>query len=188
MNTPLAHDHEELDEILRGFYVALDAGDVEESFNRLDLFWARLGIHIRAENLRLFPAILDALTANKESQSKGALTLDEARRCIAQLKGDHDFFMRELASAIKELRELRAARDDQSVENRLQDVRRRVAAIKSRLETHNELEEKHVYRWTDVLLSLPEQSRLAAQVKSEIENLLPRFMVADDDQLRSEKR
>lgn len=81
MKALLAHDHEELDRILRSLYAALDADDVEEGFKQLDLFRARLGVHIRAENLRLFPAILDALTADKQPQNENPLTLHEAVKC-----------------------------------------------------------------------------------------------------------
>jgi hypothetical protein len=56
----LERDHEELDGVLGELLLALDHGERDESFARLDLLWARLAIHIRAEHLCLFPAILDA--------------------------------------------------------------------------------------------------------------------------------
>ncbi len=48
---------------------ALHAGDVEASHTGLDLFWARLAVHIRAEHLQLFPAIIDRLTHTSSAQT-----------------------------------------------------------------------------------------------------------------------
>lgn len=109
MNSPLEHDHEELNKILRNLFTALDAGDAKESFRRLDLFWACLAVHIRAEHVCLFPAILRELNSSREQRCDGyAPSLNNAREAIAQLHNDHDFFMRELASAIKQMRDLHA--------------------------------------------------------------------------------
>ena len=177
----LEHDHEELGGILSGLSTALNVGDVEESFKRLDLLWARLGVHIRAEHLCLFPAILHELNSGRKQRGGDAPSLDETRQAIALLRTDHDFFMRELASAVKQMRDLRAMPGSQSVANMLQDVQGRVTAVSHRLEAHNELEEKKVYRWTDELLNLREQIRLAAKLRREIENLPPRFSGADAD-------
>lgn len=52
----LADDHGALDEVLSQLWKALDTGDVLVSHDKLDLFWARLAVHIRAEHLHLFPA------------------------------------------------------------------------------------------------------------------------------------
>ena len=60
----LAEDHAALGELLRAFLTQLDEGDTAGAFVHLDLFWARLAMHIRAENLHLFPAILNALTVD----------------------------------------------------------------------------------------------------------------------------
>src|SRR5437762_2421780 len=102
----LAGDHVELDELLRALNNALAGDDAAAAFARLDLFWARLGVHIRAENLHLFPAILIALADESEKSERLKATLDEARADIAQLRVDHDFFMNESAHAVKTMREL----------------------------------------------------------------------------------
>jgi hypothetical protein len=177
MNSLLEHDHEELGAILRDLFAAIDMSDAEESFRRLDLFWARLGVHIRAEHLCLFPALLLKLNNGRKQRGGGdAPSLDEARQAIAHLRADHSFFMRELASATKQMRDLCATPDDQSAANILQDVRRRVAAIRDRLDAHNKLEEERVYQWVNKLLSPREQTRLAAKLRYEIENLPPRYL------------
>src|SRR4051812_6274702 len=100
MNSLLEHDHKELDKILCGLFRVLDAGEVEEGFKRLDLFWARLGVHIRAENLCLFPAILHELNTGRKKPRVEGLSLDGAQRAIAELRADHNFFMGELAGAV----------------------------------------------------------------------------------------
>ncbi|MDQ3743657.1 MAG: hypothetical protein M3444_04680 [Acidobacteriota bacterium] len=181
MDFLLERDHKELDGILRDLLLALDAGGVEEGFKQLDLFWARLGVHIRAENLCLFPAILHELNSGRKGRGDDMPSLDEARQAIARLRTDHDFFMRELASAIKEMRGLRARPGSQSEAKMLRDVRGRVAAVSHRLAAHNELEEERVYRWTNELLDLRAQALLAAKLRREIENLPPRFSGARSD-------
>src|SRR2546421_4090324 len=93
----LAGDHAELDELLRALDDALAGGDAAAAFARLDLFWARLAMHIRAENLHLFPTILAALADESEKFERLTSALSEARANIAQLRVDHDFFMHELA-------------------------------------------------------------------------------------------
>jgi hypothetical protein len=61
MNNLLASDHDELDELLDKLFASFDAsGSVEQIYQKLDLFWARLAVHIRAEHLHLFPLILGA--------------------------------------------------------------------------------------------------------------------------------
>ena len=176
MDSLLEHDHQELGRILSALFNALDAGDAAESFKRLDLFWARLGVHIRAEHLCLFPAILDELNNGRKWPDGGATSLDEARQAIAQLRIDHDFFMRELATAVNQMRDLRAMPGQLSAADVLRDIRGSVVAVRQRLEAHNELEEERVYRWATQLLSLPEQTILAAKLRRELENLPPRHL------------
>ena len=53
-------DHEALDEVLQRLESSLEKHELLSSFELLDLFWARLAVHIRAENVRLFPTILSA--------------------------------------------------------------------------------------------------------------------------------
>src|ERR1044072_7980506 len=88
----LSDDHDAVSEVLKQLLTALDNKDVQASYARLDLLWARLAVHIRAEHLHLFPAI--------------APRVNGAQRAIDRLRADHDFFMRELAQSIAILREL----------------------------------------------------------------------------------
>ena len=60
MTDVLVDDHAEVDELLRGVMLAFDGGDVREVYPKLDYLWARLAVHIRAEHLHLFPALLSA--------------------------------------------------------------------------------------------------------------------------------
>src|SRR5690242_4134902 len=104
-STLLAHDHSELDAALADFVSALADGDAPRSLDALDLFWARLAVHIRAENLHLFPALLRAADAVRGSTPDASLPQPtEIRNLVAQLREDHDFFMIELAAAVKQLR------------------------------------------------------------------------------------
>src|SRR3982750_973169 len=105
----LAHDHSEVDTLIHELLAALGEGNKTQSFARLDLLWARLAMHIRAENLCLFPAILAALDNVIGTPQDGVPSLEEASMMIARLRDDHDFFMRELVSAVKTMREVKAA-------------------------------------------------------------------------------
>lgn len=168
----LTGDHEELDQLLRALLAALDEADPATGFARLDLLWARLAMHIRAENLHLFPAILKADDDLREEEDK---TLFHAEACeiIDKLRNDHDFFMHQLASAVKIMRAVLATNGNSEV--RLDDVRQIISAINERLKSHNKLEEGLVYGLPERLLAQADQAALAAQIRGELENLPPRF-------------
>ena len=170
----LAEDHEALAKLLTALLAALDEGDAVTVFARLDLFWARLAMHIRAEHLHLFPAILRALDGDPGERADKTAAPAEAREAIAQLHRDHDFFMHELAAAIKIMRDCRTKAGDDGA-TAIETVRQMIAKVRDRLEVHNQLEEDMVYRWPAKLLAPAEQTALAAQIRGEIRNLPPRF-------------
>jgi len=151
----LSDDHHAVSEVLKELLTALNNKDVETSYSKLDLLWARLAVHIRAEHLHLFPAI--------------ASKLAEAQPVIDTLRTDHDFFMRELARAMGILREL--PRD----EVELAAVGDTIREIEKRLATHNDIEEDEIYRWSSTILTEPEQLQLLARINAELENRPPRF-------------
>lgn len=149
----LSDDHHAVDEVLKQVLAALDNKDVETSHDRLDLLWARLAVHIRAEHLHLFPAVTNRFS--------------EAQAIVENLRADHDFFMHELAQAIGILRERDQAK--------LDAVAGTVREIEKRLANHNQIEENQIYRWTSTLLTQAEQLELLAQVNAELENRPSRF-------------
>lgn len=175
MDDQLSKDHAVLGKLLGEVLDALAAGDLARSHSRLDLFWARLAMHIRAEHLHLFPAILRSAKATSGATTGAVLSQPEIRSAIEQLRSDHDFFMHELGGAMATMRELVASGDRPSIERDLEPVRARVVAIAERLATHNTLEESHVYLWTKSLLTKDEQQELEALVHRELANLPPRF-------------
>jgi hemerythrin HHE cation binding domain-containing protein len=171
MNT-LEHDHESLGALLDNCESALTTNDPAEAFTTLDLFWARLAMHIRAEHLCLFPALLDV--SGDQFISGGAVSRKECHGTIAALRDDHNFFMGSLAQAMKLLRGALAnpaATDDELFKS----VRTLIAAVRTRLETHNQIEEEQVYRWPFQLLDNSELARLNQCIKQELESLPNRF-------------
>jgi hypothetical protein len=54
-------------------------------------------------------------------------------------------------------------------------VNKKIAAVRTRLIKHNEIEETGIYVWSNSLLSEDERSELATQVQKELDNLPPRF-------------
>lgn len=177
INKLLGSDHSELDELLTELFSAFEVGSVEQIYQRLDMFWARLAMHIRAEHLHLFPAILGAFEAEKQI-SRRTPSLEIVKGKISVLQEDHNFFMRELLSAIKQLRKLRE-NSQANTSSRLLSVREIIAELACRLETHNELEESEVYIWGDTLLNDAERANLSEKMRKELDNLPPRFGKSD---------
>lgn len=69
---------------------------------------------------------------------------------VESLRSDHNFFMDELSKAVQTFREILAdVGSPQHVAKQLDTIRERVDAVSLRLELHNALEEKKVYRWTE---------------------------------------
>jgi hypothetical protein len=134
----LGKDHKQLDKLLGAVRATLEGGNSVEVFETLDLFWARLAMHIRAENLHLFPSVL-----NKRQRENGEGQLEylpsrEVQKAIERLKADHNFFMQQLSRAIRILRETPIA-SDSVVE--CDAVREILGGVSERLMAHNELEE-----------------------------------------------
>ncbi|HEX6732980.1 MAG TPA: hemerythrin domain-containing protein [Pyrinomonadaceae bacterium] len=169
----LGNDHESLAELLTELDSAFGKADAVSAFELLDLFWARLAVHIRAENLHLFPAIATAATSL--FTGKGSLpTSEEAHNILLQLRSDHDFFMKELAQMIKVARELTGREEVPPRE--IKELRRRMTDIRKRLETHNLLEERLVYTWPSLLFDEKSVAALGDGLRAELENLPPRFV------------
>lgn len=170
----LSVDHNELDGLRVEVFGAFEKEDVAEVFKKLDLFWARLAMHIRAEHLHLFPAILDAF----KNSSGAAVSLETARRLIETLREDHNFFMRQFGAAVKQMREL--SENNSAVEraNILTATRLKLEAVARRLEEHNQTEETQIYQWIETILDESERAALDEQMQKELNNLPPRL--ADD--------
>lgn len=173
MNHLLNHDHSELDAVLEAAFTALGDGAVVCAFERLDVFWARLAVHIRAENIRLFPALLRA--AERPQQRAGAPPREEIIDTIARLRLDHDFFMSELTAAVKALRKLDRENHLDTPTAAIAGVRERLERVRRRLAEHNALEETRAYRWISALLDEPEQENLAENIRQELENVPARL-------------
>ena len=168
----LEDDHESLDQLLTELDAELTRPSLERAFELLDLFWARLAVHIRAENLHLFPALTNVPTQHFNGKA-GLPTSDEAHNVLLRLRSDHDFFMKELAQMMKTAREASAERKIGGEE--AAELRKRLAVIRNRLETHNHLEENQVYSWPALLFDEQKVAELGEGVKRELENLPPRF-------------
>ena len=150
----LEADHRELDALYAEAVEALESGDAATALDRVDLFWARLAMHIRAEHLHLFPAIARASSADE---------------VLEKLRDDHNVFMNRLADAIKLLRQ--ASENSQSDLSKPQEI---VLSIGEMLAEHNRVEEGTVYLETGDLTGT-EQDELSAAIDNELSNLPPRF-------------
>jgi hypothetical protein len=170
----LTDDHAEVDALFGDLWREFERGAARGVFEKLDYLWARLAVHIRAEHLHLFPALLAASDGGRSESAGDAPTPDEVRAAVERLREDHDFFMRELAAAVNAAREL-AARDGAPDRERLAQIRARASAVAGRLAGHNRVEERQVYLWPDALLKGEELDTLRDGMRREIENLPPRF-------------
>ena len=157
----LIDDHGALDKILKQLQTAIRSSDVESVHAQLDLFWARLAVHIRAEHLHLFPAV----------NGLG----EEAQKIITELRQDHEFFMHELARAVETNRELLTTSEQPMVNEGLKTIENIVGQIEQRLVQHNEVEENKIYHWASTLLSDDEQTKLTERITWELRNRPSRF-------------
>jgi len=155
----LADDHVALDQLLTQLQADLNSGDVAACYRSLDLFWAKLAVHIRAEHLHLFPSI----------------TSDEARTVIERLRADHNFFMHELGRAAETIRTLLNTSERLLIDEGLDAVRHAISEIAQKLADHNRIEENHIYQLAGIVLNTQEQSELARRISSELEKRPPRF-------------
>jgi hemerythrin superfamily protein len=168
----LSDDHHAVSEVLQQLLMALDNKDVQTSYSRLDLFWARLAVHIRAEHLHLFPAVINHFT---QKCDRTGPEVSQAQAIVDQLRADHDFFMHELARAIAILRELPHRINSAKHELKLAAVKDIVREIEERLATHNKIEETQVYDWSTSILTESERLDLLARINAELGNRPPRF-------------
>lgn len=166
-------DHIQLADLLSDLQSRLNGGNAQEAFAALDIFWARLAIHIRAEHLCLFPAILNA--APPKFNIRDMPSFAEVSAAIETLRADHNSFMDELTKAVKSFRELLA--DERTIDKGagLDEIKRRVEAVALRLEAHNVLEEEQIYNLPDLILSTSEREHLSVAIERELKNLPPRF-------------
>ena len=167
----LEDDHESLGRLLSELNAELTKSNLARAFDLLDLFWARLAVHIRAENLHLFPAI--ANSSSLFTGSGGLPTYTQAQSVLAHLRSDHGFFMKELAAMIKVIREIAGSKTARSEE--VENLRERLAIITTRLEAHNRLEEEQAYIWPSLLFDERTLTELNDRLRHELENLPPRF-------------
>lgn len=170
----LADDHAALDRLLTQLQAALNSRDVDACHASLDLFWARLAVHIRAEHLHLFPGVLKGVTEPATGKSV-AETPGETQTAIERLRADHEFFMHELARAVETIRLLSNVTEQPVIDKGLDTVRHAISEIEHRLVDHNLIEENHVYQLAGIVLNLEEQEELATRISSELENRPPRF-------------
>jgi hemerythrin superfamily protein len=159
----LSDDHREVDVLLTTVLEKLRGEQDQDAFKALDLFWARLAMHIRAEHLHLFPAVM-----------KFAELHPELPETLERLRRDHDFFMHELADAIKAMRSMTSETEGVVMRETVD----RLEAIGMRLAEHNSIEEDTVY---PLQLRFPAEDveRLSRLINQELRNLPPRFRSAD---------
>lgn len=169
----LEEDHRSIGDLIALLCEALEESDAAWSFALLDLIWARLAVHIRAEHLCLFPALLDA-ARERSSSEQGSARFDEVQNALNRLRYDHDFFMTELALAVNVMRAMSSLDADGRHES-LQDVLQTINAVKARLEEHNRLEEEVVYRWPAFLFDSSGQAQLSECAQQELAKMPPRF-------------
>lgn len=177
IDATLEHDHASLDQLLTELDQALAATFQDRAFELLDLFWARLAVHIRAEHLHLFPALVNA--SSQFSGDDSLPSFVEVAKAIAHLRSDHDFFMKELADMMKNMRDIRENKS--SFQEERGGLRERLSVIRTRLKSHNKLEEEYVYVWPRQVLDQKTLAALVSRVQHELENLPPRFAPPFDD-------
>jgi len=162
----LESDHAGLDGLLHSTMAAIQRADVVRTFEHLDLFWARLAMHIRSEHRYLFPAVRDVA-----ERSPGAL--GEIPEILETLRHDHHFFMRELARAVKAMRLVFHFGNEKET---LSVVRELLEAVNARLEVHNRIEEGSIYTLTaGESFDAAATEQMLGSIKKELDNYPQRF-------------
>lgn len=173
---PLQNDHHDLDILLADAFSEIDTGDLTSTFDHLDLFWARLAVHIRAEHLHLFPVIIETFP----SAGTAAMISDEfgsPDAAIRRLRDDHNFFMRRLGHAVRTLREHASESTTASIPpDMLSGIRSDLDAIAARLLEHNRIEEEYIYPLAEKLLGEDQFANLCREIRKELANLPSRFV------------
>ncbi|MEO5859937.1 MAG: hemerythrin domain-containing protein [Pyrinomonadaceae bacterium] len=169
MDDLLTHDHSEIDTMVDNVVGMFSSGEPGPIYQAIDLIWARLAIHIRAEHLHLFPTLTDA------SRFLNATEAHSIENRIEELRKDHNFFMREMIGTIKTMRQI-VANPDSSELSRLGDVKQRIGGLRRRLIMHNGKEESEIYPLADRLLSPEAAAMLRTKMRSELDNLPPRLV------------
>jgi iron-sulfur cluster repair protein YtfE (RIC family) len=154
----LSDDHADVGRLLDDAAQKLERGNAIEALKALDLFWARLAMHIRAEHLHLFPAVLKI---NSEK---------DIPEILERLRLDHDFFMHELADSMKAMRSITSGSEN----GVMRETAVRLEAIRDRLAKHNSLEEEVVYP-LQYNLSASDRADLSRSIAKELANIPPRF-------------
>ena len=164
----LEADHESLGHLLSELEAEFASQHFEHALELLDLFWARLAVHIRAENLHLFPALANA-SPSLFTGKNGLPTHDEAQHLLLRLRKDHEFFMKDLAARVKTMREIVGSPLVHLEE--IKEVRRGMNTVKKRLLVHNRMEEKQVYTWPVLLFDEVTVAQLCEGLQHELNNL-----------------
>lgn len=167
----MENDHAEVDRLFSEALGALEAGGHEAALHRLDLFWARLAVHIRAEHLHLFPAL--SQPAEAAAFGSRAPAVSNLSDVLGLLRRDHNEFMAELARSMKMLRSLLV--DDSGKTHLMETVRSSLTKVRSQLEQHNRIEEESIYSLQELLSGNDEAGQLEENILNELRNLPARF-------------
>jgi hemerythrin superfamily protein len=150
----LESDHKEINDLLHRAREVIFLSDREYVYAAVDMVWARLAVHIRAEHIRLFPALIGA----------GA---DE--KILDGLRNDHASFMNALGQVIKNLTGDPVGKIESG-----EMILAILDNVENRLLEHNELEERLIYPIT-LCFEKADAIRLYDEIKRELDNIPPRF-------------
>ena len=170
----LSDDHVELGALLMELLRSLDEANVEDAYVHLDTLWARLAVHIRAENVQVFPDILGALDARTAAGHRDIEKSARLRASIERLRSDHDVFMSELKDAVKAVRTVSDDRGGRRTSDVLRSLRDRLGTLEGAFENHNR-EEDSVYPMAASVLDSAEMADLMNRVRRELAALPPRL-------------
>ncbi len=166
----LSADHEELGRLLDRAFMSLERADGPNALASIDLFWARLAMHIRAEHLHLFPVLLRSNYSTENEQKDDNSSPNSVTNIIEQLRSDHNWFMNELASLIKQMRLFVFSERSDAIA-----AIDRLETFRERLTIHDEIEEAEVYPLVEQILEPAEVLALNMRIKKELEKFPLRF-------------
>ncbi len=164
----LENDHREINDLFGRAMQALDGGRPSTAHNRLDLFWMRLAVHIRAEHKALFPRF-EALRSRPDHPAAGRGK--EFETTVQSLRREHDEFMLTLSESVATLKKVRRGADAKEVAAKISAVKDRLTGLSERLSRHNIEEESTVYPLIDAWESPASAEALHRQLTAELQRL-----------------
>jgi len=113
---------------------------------------------------------------------KARIDREVLEQTIAELRRDHDFFIRRLGDEVNKLR----FPPSMALDLEFRSVKASILIVQKRLDRHNRIEEDDIYPLAGAMLSKQELTELKARIGRELAKVPPRFMPSAPHNVRDQ--